>query len=310
MKKAIVNGAMGMIGRTLIEYLLDKNIQVLAIAKKGSNCEKIFPKNNNLKIIECDLIDIENLNLEDTYDTFYHFAWVGTFGESRNDVFTQVQNIKYTLDSLELAHRSGCTTFIGAGSQAEYGRVEGIITPITKTNPENGYGIGKLAAGQMSRLLANKYNIRHIWTRILSVYGPYDNPKTMIMSSIIEMIDNHISPEYTKGEQVWDYIYSKDVAKAFYLLALKGKNNSVYCISSGVSMHLYEYIKQIRDKIDPKIKLKLGEKKYVENQVMNLKADISDLINDTNFHPDYSFDEGIEETIDWYRESSDKIEKN
>lgn len=61
----------------------------------------------------------------------------GTIGEKRNDLYMQNLNIKYTLDAVELARRLGCNTFIGAGSQAEYGRVDGIISPNTPTNPEN-----------------------------------------------------------------------------------------------------------------------------------------------------------------------------
>lgn len=310
MKNVIITGPTGMIGRTLIEYLIKKEINVLALVKRGLYDEKLFPKSQRFKAIECDLDELEKLELQEKYDTFFHFAWIGTFGENRNDVYSQTLNIKYTLDAVELANRIGCKKFIGAGSQAEYGRVEGVISPHIKTNPENGYGIGKLAAGQMSRILANKYNIEHIWTRILSVYGPYDNEKTMVMSSIKSMVDNNASPEYTKGEQIWDYIYSKDVAKAFYLIGEKGVNNSVYCIANGNSKPLFSYIEEIKNNINPNIELKLGAKEYSEKQVMNLQADISDLVRDTGFSPEYSFDEGIKETIKWYKESSGKNEKN
>ena len=145
----------------------------------------------------------------------------GTIGEQRNDLYMQNLNIKYTLDAVELAQRLGCNTFVGAGSQAEYGRVEGVISESTPARPENGYGIAKLAAGQMSRILANQYNMKHIWTRIFSVYCPYNDKSTMIMQSISKMVKEKSSPEYTKGEQIWDYIYSKDVAEALYLIAEK-----------------------------------------------------------------------------------------
>lgn len=219
-------------------------------------------------------------------------------------------NIRYTLDAIELANKIGCTIFIGAGSQAEYGRVEGLISPNTPTNPENGYGIAKLSAGNMSRILANKYNIKHIWTRIFSVYGPYNDENTMIMKSIKEMVDNNESPEYTKGEQIWDYIYSKDVARALYLIAINGKNNSVYCIAQGESKPLYEYINILKNNINDNIILKLGVIPYSEKQVMNLQADISNLQKDTGFSPEYNFDKGIKETIKWYKESCVKNEKN
>lgn len=162
----------------------------------------------------------------------------------------------------------------------------------------------------MSRILANKYNINHIWTRIFSVYGPYDGQNTMVMNTIGTMIKEKKSPDYTKGEQMWDYIYSKDVAKALYLIGENGRNNSIYCIAQGESKLLKEYIKEIRDRIDKSIDLKLGTVPYNDKQVMNLQADIRNLKNDTGFSPEYTFREGISETIKWYKESCGKNEKN
>ena len=162
----------------------------------------------------------------------------------------------------------------------------------------------------MSRILANKYNINHIWTRIFSVYGPYDGQNTMVINTIRTMIEESKSPDYTKGEQMWDYIYSKDVAKAFYLIGEKGKNNSIYCIAQGDSKQLKEYIKEIRDSINKTISLNLGIIPYNDKQVMNLQADISNLKNDLEFFPEYTFKEGINETIKWYTESCDKNEKS
>ena len=82
------------------------------------------------------------------------------------------------------AKTARCQVFIGAGSQAEYGRVEGVLTAQTPCFPENGYGMAKLCAGQMSRVECQTLGMAHIWTRILSVYGPHDGPATMILSLI------------------------------------------------------------------------------------------------------------------------------
>lgn len=285
MKNVVITGATGMIGTNLIDLLLKKDIKILMIIRRDSNRKTSIPTHPNIKIIECNLDELEKLNIETSnYDTFFHLAWDGTFGDSRNDLYIQNMNLKYTLDAVNLASRLGCEMFIGAGSQAEYGRVSGIISPNTSANPENGYGIAKLCAGQMSRVFANNLNINHIWVRIFSIYGPYDNSKTMIMSSISQMLDNK-SPDYTKAEQLWDYLYAEDAARALYLVAKKGKNNSIYCIGSGKTKPLHEYIKTIRDIINTDIKLNLGAIPYTEKQVMHLCADISNLTKDTRICP-------------------------
>ena len=151
-----------------------------------------------MKIIESDLCDLNRIEIpKEHYDIFYHLAWEGTRGKDRENIEMQIKNISYTIDALKFAKKVGCKSFIGTGSQAEYGIVEGKIRPDTKTDPQTAYGIAKLCAGRLSRNLAKQLNMKHIWTRILSVYGPYDIENTMIMSSIIKM-ENNVSPEYTK----------------------------------------------------------------------------------------------------------------
>ena len=147
MKKVIVTGATGMIGVALTKYLLDRDINVLAIVRQNSKRANNLPHNKNLKIVECNLDHLNQLCMEtNDYDTFFHLAWEGTIGETRNDNMIQSLNIQYTLDAVELARKSGCNTFIGAGSQAEFGRVEGIITEDSIENPDNAYGQAKLKA--------------------------------------------------------------------------------------------------------------------------------------------------------------------
>lgn len=146
MRKVIITGATSMIGNALVKYLLSKNIQVLAIIRKNSNRRAFLPKSNKLKVIECDLKDLKNLEIENDneYDTIYHLAWDGTNGNERNDVYKQNLNVKFSLDVINFAKKMGCKRFIGAGSQAENGRVFGNLAPDSPTNPENGYGIRKI----------------------------------------------------------------------------------------------------------------------------------------------------------------------
>ena len=304
MKRVIITGPTGAIGIALIQKLINENTQVTAVCRAGSQRIKRIPLNPLVKIVECSLAEICNLPklLNEKYDVFYHFGWDGTFGNSRNNMHAQNLNVKYTLDAVEIASELGCHTFIGAGSQAEYGRFEGKLNDKSPTNPENGYGIAKLCAGQMSRILCKQKNMKHIWTRILSVYGPFDGDKTMVMSTIDKLL-NHEKPEFTKGEQKWDYLYSEDAALAMYLLGEKGIDGKIYCIGGGVVRPLYEYIEMIRDNIDKNAELGLGDIPYGEKQVMYLCADISDLKEDVGFLPEYSFQNGIIKTIEWYKQN-------
>lgn len=301
MKKVIITGPTGSIGIALIKKLIQEKIYIYAICRIGSKRLNRIPKSEYVTIIECDLcnlLDIKNKILEKC-DVFYHFGWDGTFSDSRNNMYLQNNNIKYILDAVELAKYLDCKIFIGAGSQAEYGCVNGILKPSTPTFPETGYGIAKLCAGQMSRIMCNQKSIKHIWVRILSIYGPYDSYNTMVMSTIIKLCKGEFA-SFTKGEQQWDYLYSGDAAEAFYLIGLYGKGDSIYCLGSGKTKKLLEYINIIKEQINPNAKLGIGDIPYNKNQVMNLCADISRLNQDTGFKPTTEFENGIRMTRDWY----------
>lgn len=308
MRKAVITGATGMIGVALIRRLTKEGCTVYAVVRPNSRRLGNIPKQDNVHIIECDLKNIRELNnlIDEKCDLFFHFAWDGTYGEERNNMDVQIDNIQSAVNAAEAAKNLGCMVFVGAGSQAEYGRCNEKIAPSSKTHPDTGYGIAKLCAGQMTRVVCQKYGIKHIWCRILSVYGPYDGNQTMVMSGIQQMF-NGKKPSYTKGEQLWDYLYCDDAANAFYLAATRGLDGSVYCIGSGQTRELKDYIYAIRDAVNPNMEVGIGEIPYFENQVMYLCADISSLTADTGFTPKYSFEEGIKETVEWYRKNETEI---
>lgn len=302
MKKVIITGPTGAIGIALIEELVSQGIQVTAVCHRDSKRIERIPDNQLVEIIECNLDELFSLTelLEYGYDVFYHFAWACTVGDTRNNIEAQMTNIQYTIDAVEVAALIGCKKFVGAGSQAEYGRYEGMLNSGVPAFPENGYGIAKLCAGQMSRIRCKQLGMEHIWTRVLSVYGPYDGEKTMIISLIRQLLHGE-RPDCTAGEQIWDYIFSRDAAKAFYLIGISGKTGKTYCIGSGKGVPLKDYIITIRNQVDENMEIGFGNIPYSDKQVMYLCADISELQNDTGFEPQYSFETGIKETIEWCR---------
>jgi len=150
----------------------------------------------------------------------------------------------------------------------------------------------------LSRQLCEAMGIRHCWGRILSLYGPHDRETTLIMYCIRTLLAGG-TPALTKGEQRWDYICSLDCARAFQLMAEKGRHGSVYVVSSGEDRALAAYLECLRDCIDPARPLGFGQKAYPEGQVMFMLGDISRLKQDTGFSPAWSFEAGIRATIDW-----------
>ena len=277
-------------------------IEVTAIIRPGSKKRGNLVCNDKVTVVECDVKDLLSLkgSLAKNYDTFYHFAWDGTYGDSRNDALLQELNIRNTLEAVELAYETGCKAFVGAGSQAEFGFAEGELSDKIPKNPVTGYGIAKYTAGKLSTVMCEKYEIRQSWGRIVSTYGPRDNSYTMVMSSVIGMLKGE-RLSFTKGDQIWDYVYGEDCSRAFYLIGKYGKHGKAYTIGSGKSRSLREYITVIRDVVNPNLEIGIGEREYYPNQVMKLIVDISELTADTGFVPEVDFEEGIRKTMEWYK---------
>jgi len=299
MKKALITGATGAVGISLINELLDNGYLVTAVCRPKSKRIANLPKRDGIEVVECGIDALQTLSnkLSYDYDCFFHFAWDGTFGESRQDIDLQQKNIQYTLDAVGLAKDLGCQVFVGAGSQSEFGHVDGVLHPDMPCKPDNGYGIAKLAAGSLSQILCKQLGIRYEWCRILSLYGPGDAERTLVMSTILKLLRNE-PLNFTNGDQVWDYIYSSDAARAFRLVAETGTDGSVYCFGSGKTRLLRDYITAIRNVINPKAVLNFGVLPYYPNQVMHLEADISNLVQDTGWQPQVSFEEGIKRIVE------------
>ena len=154
MKKAVITGATGVIGTALINELVKNEIEVLVFCRADSHRYDLIPTHKLIHKKCCSLQEMDTLSIEneESYDVFYHLAWEGTSGPMRDDMHLQNRNVKYALDAVGLAKKLGCKRFIGVGSQAEYGRVEGKLRPDTPVNPTMGYGIAKLTAGLMTKV--------------------------------------------------------------------------------------------------------------------------------------------------------------
>lgn len=296
MKSVAITGATSMIGVALINECIKNNVKVLALVKDNSERLGRLPLSSFINVIECDLSHLDEVNIQDySCDTFYHFAWSGTSKSDRDDPKIHTNNIQYTLDAVELAHRLGCKKFIGAGSQAEYGFYEGEICPDTRVQPIISYGIAKYAAGKLSRKLCEKYGMTHIWGRIFSVYGTNDNRGTMIEYAINQFRAGQLA-KFSAATQNWNYLYETDAGKIFFLLGEKVNKSEIYCVASEDTRKLKEFILEIRNIFGDSAECEF-ESAASENQVIELNPNIDSLINDINWKPEISFREGIKKLI-------------
>ncbi len=304
MKRVVITGATSMIGAALARHCIEEGVEVFAVVRENSKRLSRLPVSPLLHLVRSDIGEyLENLpsKIGESCDVFYHFAWSNTGEAKFKSIYGQTENINGTLTALEAAQKLGCHLFVGAGSQAEYGPQDcEKISVETPVKPVLAYGICKYAAGKLVQIEAEKLGIAAVWVRIFSVYGENDKNSTLIMQLVHDMLCGQ-STALTACEQLWDYLYSEDAARAFYLIGDKCKKSAYYCLGSGQAHPLREYVKMTAAATGYKGKIGFGEKSYSPNQVMNLCADIEPLTKDTGFVPSYTFTEGIQRVVDYWK---------
>lgn len=93
---------------------------------------------------------------------FFHFGWANTAASMRDNISIQNPNVMHACDVVEIAKRLGCHTFIGAGSQAEFGKHNETLCEKTLCTPETAYGIIKLSACYATELVCKQNGIKHM----------------------------------------------------------------------------------------------------------------------------------------------------
>ena len=302
MKKVIITGAGGFIGSYLVKLLLSKQIIVYAI-DINENLLNSFKKNKNCIPIVATFEDYSNLHnlINDSIDVFYHFAWSGVFGESFKDYDLQLKNVKYACDALMAAKKIGCKKFILAGTINEFEIKKYMDMDYFEPRYTCLYATCKSASEMICKTLAFNNNIEYCGGLIAMVYGE-GNKSAMLPNVVMQQLNNNITPKLIEGNNLYDLIYVKDVARAFYKIGENGYNMKSYYIGHRKT-HLKKFkdwILEIRDTINPNIELIFGE--YKDTLDMNYDLiDTEALYKDTGFECKYDFTETIIDTAKWLK---------
>lgn len=304
MKRAIVFGASGFVGSAVVKALLNHDIDVCAVVKPDfmHSAEKFRLDGLNVPTIECNLQDTARLKEIIPWkraDVFYQLAWEGLGGVMIEDYTLQLQNVKWTLDSIVAAAELGCKKFVGAGtiSQDELNIPEGRQNHADR---HRFFRCAALACEYMGQSLAVDCGIDFIWPIVSNVYGEGELNPRLITTLIRKLIQGETMP-LSAGTQKYDFIYSSDAGEAFYLLGKYGKANRRYNVSGGNARPLKEYLQQVGKIVASNVRLDFGGRNDAAISLTDDSFDISSLKDDTGFEPRISFAEGIKRTADWIK---------
>lgn len=297
MKRVAITGGTGFIGRKLAEEMINNNIDVILFVRDKNKCGSLL---NFCNVIEF-YSDEYNSFLEEKkqIDAFYHLAWEGVAPEKKNDRQIQIKNIDFAMEMLEYAIKLGVKRFIATGTVAEYAFCEDVMDVNAKQTPNDLYGASKTATHYMLETWARNNNMPFNWVVIPSTFGEGRRDNNILTYTITTLLKGE-KPSYGYLNQMWDFLYVEEVVRALRLIGEKGNINKTYAIGSGIYKPLKEYVEIIRNNIDPKLPLGIGEKPDLSKKAFSSCVSIKDLTEDTGFVPMVSFEEGIRRTILYY----------
>eukprot|EP00435_Cladocopium_sp_Y103_P077061 s1_g800.t1 len=305
--RVFLTGISGFIGSALCRDLLDAGHEVAGLAR-SENPWRLTDRSDDVTWISGSLEEMSAWQEALIYfkpDAVAHLGWAGVANTDRNALL-QVDNLPWSARLVDLAAKAGARTFLGLGSQAEYGPKSNAIPSEAETNPTTLYGEAKLAACKICAQVADLHDMRFVWMRVFSTYGPGDHPYWMIPTIINQMLDGQ-RPALTAGEQHWGFLHVEDAARAIRLALETETAQGIYALGSPDAPQLKETIKTIRDQIDVTLGLGFGEIPYRGDQVMYLAADITRLKNDLGWTPSIPLDQGLQQTVDWFKSQHEAL---
>lgn len=300
MENAIVTGANGFIGKTLVNALLEKGYHVMAL---DIRFDDVLANDNRVTCVNVMNKEVAALAEEiphQEYRCFFHLAWAGTSGPARADYTVQLNNVKLACDYIKLCSEIGCKRVVYASSINEMETYEYLQSD--DIEPAGGYiyGTGKLAAHLMGETVAKLNGIEFIPVIITNIYGVGEKSARMIYTSINKLVHKeHCS--FTAGYQTYDFIYITDAINSIIAVAEKGKAFNRYYIGSGEPKPLREFLLEMRDIVDPGAELGLGDIPFKGVDISYDQFDLKKVERDTGYRNEVPFAEGIRMTAEYIR---------
>jgi len=309
-KNVLVTGAAGISGHSMVKRLLDEGSHVRATVytKRKIN----LPKHKNLEIIKADLNSHnECLDITKNMDVVFNFvAFIrGAEGQIENQVNLVRNNVVPTVNMLDACVKSKVDKVGFIGSSTMYPDVdypvkeeEGFVD-----NPHPAY-FGVAWMKRYAEIVCNHFNnitdTKFSIIRTTAMYGPHDNfnDRGHVIPQLIMKADSGMNPFeiWGVGKQIRDFTYVDDVMDALLLVTEKS-NGRVYNVATGIPTTVTELVETITDiyGYKPEFKYDLTKPTMIPKRVV----DVSKIYEELNWKAKHTLREGLEKTIDWYKES-------
>ena len=320
----LITGGAGFIGSHVVRLFVNKysdykiyNLDVLTYAANLKNLTDIENKNNYnfIKADICDFESVKEIFIKYKINKVIHFAAESHVDRSIKDPFSFAKtNVMGTLSLLQAAKEAwrndySDKLFYHISTDEVYGSLnqDELFTEITKYDPHSPYAASKASSDHFVRAFSDTFGMPIVISNCSNNYGPYQFPEKLIPLFIINIINNKPLPIYGKGENIRDWLYVEDHAKAIDTIFHKGKLNETYNIGGFNEWKNIDLIKVIIKVTDRLLGRDEGSSEklitYVrdrEGHDLRYAIDATKLKNELGWEPSLQFEEGLEKTVKWY----------
>lgn len=296
MKKVIVTGASGFIGRNSLSKLLSKGYEVHAISFKDADIfidEIIWHKCNLLEPRE-----INSLIKKVKPSHLLHFAWDVTPGY--RDSLSNFDWVQTSIELLKKFYEYGGKRVVTAGTCFQYSETSQDCQEFnTLRNPLTFYGKCKQSFQYLMEAFCKEAGLSSAWGHIFFLYGPYEASNRLVSSVIISLLKNEIA-NCTEGNQIRDFMHVEDVADAFAQI-LDSDVEGPINVASGYPVKLRDIVEEIAKQLGKIDLVNFGGRSTPQDEFLRISADVTRLKNELNWEHTYNLSEGIKNTIDWWK---------
>ena len=315
MKKILITGGAGFIGANFVHYILNKyddykvfNLDKLTYAANLDNLSSIENNNKNIFIKGdiCNKEFIENLFKKENFDIVVNFAAESHVDRSISDpsIFINT-NVVGTQILLDACKKYNVSRFHQVSTDEVYGdlpldRSDLLFNENNNINPSSPYSASKASADLIVKAYYKTFNLPVTISRCSNNYGKFQHEEKLIPLMIKRALNNDKLPVYGNGLNVRDWLHVYDHCSAIDLIIHEGKVGEIYNVGGNNEKSNIEIVKEILATLGKSEEL-IYYVKDRKGHDLRYAINSLKLQNELNWKPKYSLDEGLKETINWYK---------
>lgn len=304
--KILVTGGAGLIGSYVVDMLIEKGNDVVVIDNLSTGSKNNL--NDHVKFYNEDLRNFEKIRGifdKEKFEIVFLFAAQANVRKSVEDPVSDAEiNILSSLNLLELAKKHNAKIIFSSSGGVVYGEAEIPTSENHSLNPVCPYGCSKLAIEKYINYYNENYGLNFVALRYSNVFGGRQNTEGeagVIGIFFEKMLKGEKPLIFGNGKKTRDFVYVKDVARA-NILAMESSKGGVYNVGSGKETSVLELFNKMNIFFDNKFEPIFDKDKPGEQQRSCLNID--KIRQELGWEPNFSLDEGLKKTFEWFREKA------